>query len=64
MILQDFHNLIALGEGFITEFKRSGTSNHGREICAFPNATGGVILLNHVDRGGRCGRSKTGREDV
>ena len=35
--------LIALGEGFTTEFKRSGTSNLGREICAFANATGGVI---------------------
>jgi len=36
-------DLIALGEGFTTEFKRSGTSNLGREICAFANATGGVI---------------------
>jgi predicted HTH transcriptional regulator len=38
-------NLIALGEGFTTEFKRSGTSNLGREICAFANATGGVIMI-------------------
>ena len=36
-------NFIALGEGFTTEFKRTGTSNLGREICAFANATGGVI---------------------
>ena len=38
-------NLIALGEGFTTEFKRTGTSNLGREICAFANATGGIILI-------------------
>jgi predicted HTH transcriptional regulator len=38
-------NLIALGEGFTTEFKRTGTSNLGRELCAFANATGGVILI-------------------
>ncbi len=35
-------NLIALGEGFTTEFKRTVTSNLGREICAFANATGGT----------------------
>jgi hypothetical protein len=34
-------DLIALGEGFTTEFKKAGTSNLGREICAFANATGG-----------------------
>ena len=41
---KDIHNLLALGVGFTTEFKRSGTSNLGREICAFANVTGGVIL--------------------
>jgi ATP-dependent DNA helicase RecG len=44
-------DLIALGEGFTTEFKRSGTSNLGREICAFANATGGVILIGVADNG-------------
>lgn len=44
-------NLIALGEGFTTEFKRTSISNLGREICAFANATGGVILIG-VDDGG------------
>jgi ATP-dependent DNA helicase RecG len=44
-------NLIALGEGFTTEFKRSGTSNLGREICAFANATGGVIMIGVADNG-------------
>jgi ATP-dependent DNA helicase RecG len=44
-------NLIALGEGFTIEFKRAGTSNVGREICAFANATGGVILIGVTDAG-------------
>ena len=43
---QNLSNLIALGEGFTTEFKRTGTSNLGREICAFANATGDIILGN------------------
>lgn len=47
----DLHNFLALGEGFTTEFKRSGTSNLGREICAFANATGGVILIGVTDAG-------------
>ena len=33
-------SLIALGEGFTTEFKRAMPSDLGREICAFANATG------------------------
>ncbi|MBI9082792.1 MAG: putative DNA binding domain-containing protein [Desulfobacterales bacterium] len=44
-------NLVALGEGFTTEFKRAGTSNLGREICAFANATGGTILIGVTDSG-------------
>ncbi|MXX97258.1 MAG: ATP-binding protein [Rhodothermaceae bacterium] len=47
--------LIALGEGFTTEFKRSSTSGLGREICAFANATGGTILLGVEDNGDLCG---------
>lgn len=48
-------DLIALGEGFTTEFKRSGTAGLGREICAFANATGGTILLGVADDGEVCG---------
>ena len=51
MTPKHLHNLLALGEGFTTEFKRSGTSNLGREICAFANATGGVILIGVTDAG-------------
>ncbi len=45
-------DLLAIGEGFKVEFKRSLRSGLGREICAFANATGGVILLG-VDDDGR-----------
>lgn len=48
---KDFNNIIALGEGYTTEFKRSGTSSLGREICAFANAGGGVILIGVTDAG-------------
>ena len=44
-------DLIALGEGFTTEFKRSGTTGLGREIGAFANATGGTILPGVADDG-------------
>ncbi len=48
-------DLIALGEGFTTEFKRSGTSGLGHEMCAFANATGGTILLGVADDGAVLG---------
>ncbi len=48
-------SLIALGEGFTTEFKRSMPSDLGREICAFANATGGVILIGVEDSGAVVG---------
>jgi len=41
--------LIKLGEGFTTEFKKSGTRNLGRELCAFANATGGTLLIGIAD---------------
>lgn len=51
MKIEDLHNLIILGEGFTVEFKKSGTSNIGRELCAFANATGGAILIGVTDNG-------------
>ena len=47
--------LMALGEGYTTEFKRSMPSNLGAELCAFANATGGVILLGVTDDGDAVG---------
>lgn len=44
-------SLLALGEGCATEFKRSGTSNLGQEICSFANATGAVTLYCVNDAG-------------
>ncbi len=54
-------NLIALGEGFTSEFKRSMPSDLGREICAFANATGGVILIGVDDAGTVVGVRKHNR---
>ena len=58
---QGLSSLIALGEGFTTEFKRSGSSNIGREICAFANATGGVILIGVTDAGEISGANNHNR---
>ena len=49
--LEDLEQLIALGEGQLLEFKRSGTSHLGREICAFANSLGGRILIGVSDAG-------------
>ena len=46
---QSLLDLIALGEGFTSEFKQSVSGQLGREICAFANATGGVILIGVDD---------------
>ena len=48
---QTLSNLIAQGEGSTTEFKRAMPSDLGREICAFANASGGVVLLGVTDGG-------------
>ena len=61
MTSKELRDIIALGEGFTTEFKRSGTSHLGREICAFANATGGVILLGVSDEGKILGVSDFNR---
>jgi len=42
--------LVAAGERVRTEFKRAMPSDLGREICAFANASGGVILLGGHNR--------------
>ena len=55
MNAQELHTLIAQGEGFTSEFKRSMPSDLGREICAFANASGGVILLGVTDKGELAG---------
>ncbi len=49
--MKTLSDLLALGEGFTVEFKRSLRSDLGREICAFANAAGGVILLGVDDDG-------------
>ena len=60
---QSLSNLIALGEGFTTEFKLTmpRPSVLGRVICAFANATGGVILLGVDHDGTVCGVAEHNR---
>ncbi len=41
---KELNKTFTLSEGFTTEFKPSGTSNCGREICAFAKAIGQMIL--------------------
>ncbi len=53
--------LIALGEGTTLEFKRSGVSGLGQEICAFANSSGGKILLGVTDDGDIVGVSGINR---
>ncbi len=54
-------DIVALGEGFTTEFKQSRSKDLGRELCAFANATGGVILLGVTDDGKVCGITEHNR---
>jgi len=51
MTPDELQDLIAVGEGQKLEFKRSGTSHLGREICAFANSIGGRILIGVDDSG-------------
>ena len=56
-------DLIARGEGPTVEFKRSLTKDVGRELCAFANAGGGIILIGVSDAGEivghRVGQART-----
>ena len=52
---KQLNDLIKIGEGFTVEFKRSGTHNIGRELCAFANATGGTLLIGVTDSGDPVG---------
>ena len=46
---------VSAGEGPAFEFKRAGSKNLGRELCAFANAAGGRILIGVEDGGRICG---------
>ena len=43
---EKIQKIIALGEGFTSEFKKSGISNLGRELCAFVNANVQVHIFH------------------
>lgn len=47
--------IIALGEGPASEFKRNVNAALGNELCAFANAAGGIILVGVDDDGNPVG---------
>jgi len=51
---EELESLILTGEGQLLEFKRSGTSHLGRELCAFANSLGGRIFIGVADDGEIC----------
>ena len=55
MSMKSLNSILARGEGFTIEFKRSGTTHIGHEICAFANAAGGTIFIGVTDDGEICG---------
>ncbi len=61
MTRDELQLLIRLGEGFTCEFKQSGTAHLGRELCAFANATGGVVLIGVTDDGRPVGVRNSNR---
>jgi len=61
MTTDNIKEIIAQGEGNSVEFKRSFTSDLGREMCAFANSSGGKILLGVSDSREIVGISDTNR---
>ena len=51
MNLQQLEELISLGEGHTTEFKKSLSGHIGREVSAFANSNGGILLVGVTDDG-------------
>lgn len=49
MTTEELEFVIQQGEGYNIEFKRRINKELGKEICAFSNASGGVILLGITD---------------
>src|SRR3989304_6327448 len=58
MTREELQQLIRLGEGFTSEFKQDGTTHLGRELCAFANATGGIVLIGVTDDGKPAGMTE------
>lgn len=51
MTRDELNRLISLGEGQTLEFKRSASEDFGREMVAFANSLGGIILIGKAFRG-------------
>lgn len=48
---EELNHLVSLGEGQTLEFKRSASEDFGREMVAFANSMGGIILIGIDDNG-------------
>ena len=55
MDVKELAEAVSAGEGPTLEFKRAGSKNLGRELCAFANAAGGRVLIGVEDTGHICG---------
>jgi len=65
MTLKELKSLIAQGEGYNVEFKKSipsRASELAEEICAFTNAAGGTLLIGVDDKGKIAGISMDNTE--
>ena len=54
----DIKNMVSPGEGFNVEFKAKvpkRVKDLTEEVCAFANASGGVILIGVTDSNAICG---------
>lgn len=56
---KDLQSLLETGEGFTLEFKERISSSLDKDICAFANASGGIVLIGVNDHGKKIGYSLT-----
>lgn len=49
--MKQLEQLIATGEGYQLEFKESIDKSLVKEVCAFANTDGGILLIGVTDTG-------------
>ena len=49
--MKQLEQLIATGEGYQLEFKENIDKSLAKEVCAFANADGGILLIGVTDAG-------------
>ncbi len=61
MSIRDIEEALETGEGSSVEFKKEYTSDIGKSICAFANASGGKVILGVSDSGAVVGIEVTNK---